>query len=283
MPNAIDRFSQVYNQVRPQPPVSSGGAPVQVAPSPVNQAQPSSIYIPDPRRTQVPAQTQAPWNNPNYPAPSTATPPFVPPASSGYPGTRPVQYPGMAPTTFPGGLPSTYPGGYPSTYPGGYPSTYPGSNPYGYPAVGPLTTMLGSLTPVVKDQGYQKFVRETAPIIDTAIPLIGTIVGLIGSTRKSSSPAGPQSTAPSAPSPAPIFPTIPQQTYPQPSPFPTYPGQPAYPTYPQPVPTSGNVYGTSSSLAWPGSGPTIQIGGSNLGEGIQQVGNLVNSISNLFR
>ncbi|MEB3185851.1 MAG: hypothetical protein VKP72_00260 [bacterium] len=280
MPNALDRFSQVYNQVRPQPPVSSGGAPVQVAPSPVNQPQPSSIYIPDPRRTQLPAQTQAPWNNPNYPAPSPATPPFVPPTSSGYPATPPVQYPGMAPTTFPVGLPSTYPGGYPSTYPGGYPSNYPGSNPYGYPAVGPLTTMLGSLTPVVKDQGYQKFVRETAPIIDTAIPLIGTIVGLIGSTRRSSSPAGPQGTAPAAPTPAPIFPTIPQQTYPQPSPFPTYPGQP---TYPQPVPASGNVYGTTTGLAWPGSGPTIQIGGSNLGEGIQQVGNLVNSISNLFR
>ena len=270
MPNAIDRFSQVYNQVRTRPPATGGPAPAPTAPSPYAPAPASSVYIPDPRRTQASASTQAPWNNPNYPTPSTPTPPFVPPQSTGYPGTFPVQYPSTPQST------------YPTSYPGSYPGTYPGTSPYGYSTVGPLTAVLGSLTPVVKDQGYQKFVRETAPIIDTAIPLIGTIVGLIGSTRKSSSPGTPQSTMPAAPTPAPIYPAIPQQTYPQQPVSQPYPQPPVYPSYPQ-QPSTGYGYGTGSSLAWPGSGSTISIGGTSLGEGIQQVGNLVDSIGRIFK
>jgi len=281
MPNAVDRFSQVYNQVRTRPPVASGGTPVAMPQTAIGPAHVSSVYIPDPNRRQQPTATSVPWNNPNYPVPRGTTPPMIPPSTGGYPGNLPTQ-----------GV-QNYPVGYPApTYPyGGYPNIgYPNSGyPGAYPVVGPLTAVLGSLTPVVKDKGYQRFVNDTAPIIDTAIPLLGTIVGLIGSTRRSTTPSTPQGTNPGAPFPAPVYQGYPQQTYPQPvNQLPAYPVQQERPY--------GVGYGTRSDAAretpmigarntsFVNAGPSVSIGlDPGLSRGIQDVGNLVQSIGNMFR
>lgn len=241
MPNAIDNFQSFYSQYRnaPAAPAQPGMAPV--GPNAGSAPNPyASAYTPDPRRstpqplgTQQPVGAQPqPWNNPSYPQ------------QPGYPQpTAPTQ--------------PTYPTGYPQP---GYQQT--GNQQPGMPGYGPLSQTLGAFRGVVNDKGYDKFVQETAPVIDTAIPLITGIVALF-SKKKPEQPAQAPATASSV-----YVPTT-QPTYQQPA----YP-QPTYqqPAYQQPYPGTPS-YGPAGGNDW----------SAQVNQGIQGVAGLVNAIGGLFK
>lgn len=260
MPNAIDNFQSFYSQYRnaPAAPAQSGMA-ASVSPNAGNPPAYNpyaSTYTPAPNRgtpqplgTQQPigAQQQPvnsqPWNNPNYP-----------------------QQPGYPQPTVP--TQPTYPTGYPQQ-----PQTLPGFPQQGIPGyAGPLTSTLGAFSGVVNDKGYDKFVRETAPVIDTAIPLITGIVGLF-SKKKPEQPAQAPTTANS------VYMPNAQPGYQQPAYQPPVYQQPAYqpPVYQQP----------GYQQPYPGTPPLNQNGGNNwqtqVNQGIQGVAGLVNALGGLFK
>lgn len=254
MPNAIDNFQNFYAQYRNTPvaPTQPGMA-ASVQPNAGNAPNPyASSYTPDPRRgtpqplgNQQPVGQPQPWNNPNYPQ------------QPGYP------QPGYPQPTQPTGYPQP---GYPQP---GYPQQ-PGMP--GYP--GPISQTLGAFRGVVNDKGYDEFVQKTAPVIDTAIPLITGIVGLF-SKKKPEQPAQTPSTANSVyvPNGQPGYPQPTQPTYPQPTyPQPGYQQPGYYPGYPQPG------YGTPPFSPTGGNDWSQQVN-----QGIQGVAGLVNAIGGLFK
>ncbi len=265
MPNAIDNFQNFYAQYRntPAAPAQSGmAASVQpTAGNPPAYNPYASSYTPSPGRstpqplgTQQPVGAQPqPWNNPNYPQ------------QPGYP--QPT-YP--QPTAQPQ---PTYPAGYPQP---GYPQ--PGYAP-GMPGYqGPISQTLGAFRGVVNDKGYDEFVQKTAPVIDTAIPLITGIVGLFNK-KKPEQPAATPSTATSV--------YVPNQQPPsQPPVYQQYPGyqQPAYPQpgYQQPAypqPGYQQPYGGTPPFNPTGGGDWS----TQVNQGIQGVAGLVNAIGGLFK
>lgn len=177
MPNAVDQFSSFYAQYRSQ------GAQ---APAPSSTPQPAGnppAYNPYASGYQPAANRPAPvnptpWNNPNYPTQTGAAP--------GYP-TQPTQNAQPTVTVYPGQP--------------GYPSGYQG----------PVTMTLASLKGLVNDKGYNHFVDQTAPVIDTALPLIAQLVGMV-SGNKNPTPALGQVPAPPANYPTSTPPYAPAQT-----------------------------------------------------------------------
>ncbi|HEY9855821.1 MAG TPA: hypothetical protein V6D05_08810 [Stenomitos sp.] len=252
MPNAIDNFQSFYSQYRnaPAAPAQGTTAPAQPGVGNAPAYNPyASGYTPDPRRgtpqplgTQQPVGAQPqPWNNPNYPQ---------------QPGQ---QLPGQQ-------VPAqtSYPAGYPQP---GYPQQ---AGMPGYQ--GPLTQTLGAFRGVVNDKGYDEFVQKTAPVIDTAIPLITGIVGLFNKKKPDQPAQNPQTvqTMPGA---------LPGQTPPSPGAVYAPNTQPVYqqPAYPQP----------GYQQPYPGTPPFSPTGGNDWGaqvnQGIQGVAGLVNAIGGLFK
>ncbi|MNK57070.1 hypothetical protein D3C87_761200 [compost metagenome] len=164
--NAVDRFSNTLARYRQQstlPPV----LPVQsVQPQPVQQpARPSDVE----RAMNKVAE--------------------VTPILSRLAAlvTR-VQNPAPAATA-----PASYPASYPTTYPSPYPAPYPGTPPYVAPtgAVGQSLQRLGQ---AVGSRDVDTFVRQAAPVLDEALPLIDDIVNLVGGKSRQPAQVGIAST-----------------------------------------------------------------------------------------
>lgn len=222
MPNAVDNFSSFYSQYVNQT-VAPAAAPAGNYPAPgTNVYDPyASSYVPDPNR---------------YPQYGTPTAPSYP-----APPQNPYQVP----------VQPTYPTSYPTSYPTTYPTTYP-TSPYGqypgYPSVGqgPVSAVAGSLRGVIKGKGYDDFATKTAPMIDVAIPIVSTIMGLFGGHKNQPAPMASGNGLPNVPS------------------YPQYPTT-SYPQYPNYQPTAQGDWTTQ------------------VGQGVQGVASLVSAIGGLFR
>lgn len=211
MPNAVDQFSSFYAQYRTQG--AQAPAPSSVPPAagnlPANNPYASS-YQPAANRPLPVNPT--PWNNPNYPTQTGAAPGYpTPPTQNGQPTV--TVYPGQA----------------------GYPPGYQG----------PVTMTLASLRGLVNDKGYNHFVDQTAPVIDTALPLLAQLVGMV-SGQKNPTPANGQAA----------------------------PGTMAYPNnYPASTPPYAPTQTTQEQPEW----------ATQVNQGIQGVAGLVNVIGGLFK
>lgn len=146
---------------------------------------------------------------------------------------------------------------------------------YGQPnygqQMGPLTATLGSLKGIIKGKDYDKFVDQTAPVIDSAIPLIGAIASLFGG-NKNNAPQPPQQ-------PAQAYGTTVYTPNGMPAPQPTYP----QPPYPQPGYQQPGTY-------YPNAQPMYNQPANNrndwsvqVNQGVQGLAGLVNAIGGLFK
>lgn len=160
--NAVDRFSSTLARYRQVPQAQQMG--VQSA----QQAQ--AVYLP-PQLPTAPVQPQPAPRNDLDRALSKVN--EVTPVLSRLAAlVHRVQQPAPAPAA-------------------AYPAT-PGIVPGAAPAVGPMGQSLQRLSQAVGNRDVDQFVRQTAPVIDEAIPLIEDVVNLINGkpVRPVAQPAG---------------------------------------------------------------------------------------------
>jgi S-DNA-T family DNA segregation ATPase FtsK/SpoIIIE len=250
MPNAVDSFASFYQSYQAPQTVAGGGVQYAAPVQPAGTVQPSvnyaSSYIPDPGR--APLQGTA-----------------VPLGTLVLPGSTPV----------PQGLPQPQVANYPQVNSNPPQVTnYGAPNAYGYGyAQGPITATAQSLRGIIKGKDYDQFATQTAPIIDSAIPLIGAIASMFGGNKNATQP--PQQQATYVPTQVGNY----QATYQQP----VY-QQPVYqqPAYQQPVYQATGYPGQPVA----GGGPGVNNGnnwGVQVSQGIQGIAGLAGAIAGLFK